>query len=188
MSSTGDRMQTFRRIALAVRLVFVPLLLGFWATSWGAMYAGGHVSKYLAPDGRLKGRLEVRDAQEGFVGVSGEIWVIEPSGRWYAARFVNGHVSEPSRTGDLTQAELSRLAEELARQKFSTLPTLFGRNVSINRHLMTIAFADRQTTLVLRPGETVAEMAQTADDPGAITRFLALVQTIQSLLEKGAVK
>jgi hypothetical protein len=181
-------MQTSRRIALTARVVFASLLLGIWATTWGAMYTGDHVSQYLASDGRLKGRLELRDAQEGFVGVSGEMWVVEPSGRWYAARFVNEHVGEPARTGDFTQAELARLAEELAQQKFSTLPPLLGRDISINRHFMTIAFADRQTTLVLRPGETVAEVAQTADNPGAVTRFLVLVQTIQSLLEKGAVK
>ncbi len=181
-------MQTSCRIVLAVRVVFVPLLLGFWATTWAVMDTGDHVSQYLAPDGRLKARLEFRDAQEGFVGVSGEMWVIEPSGRWHAARFINEHVGEPSRGGDLTQAELARLAEELARQKFSTLPTLFGRDVSINRHLMTIAFADRNTTLILRPGDTVAEMARTVDDPRPVTRFLALAQTIQSLLAQGAVK
>jgi hypothetical protein len=188
MRPIGDRTQASRRITLAVQRVFVSLLLGCWATSWGATRAEDHVSEYLTRDGRLKGQLELRDAREGFVGVSGEVWVVEPSGRWYVARFVNEHVGEPSRTGDLTRAELTRLAEELARQKFSTLPTLFGRDVPINRHFMTIAFADRKTTLVLKPGETVAEVAQTTDDPGAVTRFLALVQTIQNLSEKRAVE
>jgi len=187
MSPNSDPLQISHRLARTARVAFVALL-GVWATTCGTMPAGDHVGTYLDPDGRLQSRFELRDAQEGFVGVSGEMWVVEPLGRWYAARFVNEHVSEPSRIGDLTQAQLAQLAEELAQQQFSTLPTVFGRTVPINPHLMTIAFGDRRTTLVIRPGETVAEMAQTADDPGAVTRFWAIVRTIQSLLETGAVK
>ena len=38
--------------------------------------------KYLTPDGSLQALVVLRDGQDGFAGVSGEIWTIEPKGHF----------------------------------------------------------------------------------------------------------
>src|SRR5262249_61088339 len=69
---------------------------------------------YLTADGRLKERLEVRDTQSGFAGVSGTYWVIEPDGSWSTGQvrsWVKGGKAAPSATGKLTPAQLPDLPE-----------------------------------------------------------------------------
>jgi hypothetical protein len=52
---------------------------------------------YQAPDGKLQETLVFRDAQDGFAGVSGEVWTIDPGGRLSMARFFNEKTGTPYR-------------------------------------------------------------------------------------------
>lgn len=143
--------------------------------------------KFLTPEGNLQERLQFRDAQEGFVGVSGEIWTVEPSGRFSIARFLNEKTDAPYWERNLTPAELKDLAHVLAASNFLELPAFFGRDLKVNRHLLTLAFGKKKSTLVLNPGELVTEkMTPPPGDPLATLwgKFISIVQAVQTLAKE----
>jgi hypothetical protein len=140
--------------------------------------------KYLTSGGRLQARLVFRDGQDGFAGVSGEIWTVEPSGRFSIARFLNDKTNPPYWERTLAPAELKDLANVLAARNFLDLPDTFGRDVKVNAHLLTLSFGYKQSTLVLRGGETVSDaMTAPAGDPqnSAWRDFIAIVRALQVL-------
>jgi hypothetical protein len=140
--------------------------------------------KYLTPEGRLQARLVLRDGQQGFAGVSGEIWTIEPEGHLSIARFLNDKTDPPYRERTLAPAELKELGKVLAKEHFVDLPNSFGRDVKVDAHVLTLGFGTKQSTLVLQGGETVSdETTPPADDPqtSAWCNFIAIVKALQKL-------
>jgi hypothetical protein len=108
----------------------------------------GSPADYLSADGRLKERLEVRETQSGFAGVTGTYWVIEPDGSWSTGQvmsWVKGGKGAPSATGKLTAAQLAELAKALARHDLARLPH-DGRPGG-NPHVVTIRFGERSVSL-----------------------------------------
>ena len=140
--------------------------------------------KYITPGGRLQARLVFRDGQDGFAGVSGEIWTIEPGGRLSIARFLNDKTDPPYWEQTLAPAELKNLAKVLASRNLLDLPDTFGRDVKVNAHVLTLIFGKKQSTLVLQGGETVTDKTTPpAGDPqtSAWRNFIAIVRALQVL-------
>ncbi|HHT9119324.1 MAG TPA: hypothetical protein ACFYD3_02125 [Candidatus Hypogeohydataceae bacterium YC41] len=60
-------------MALAKQCVLGCFLAVIWIVASEANSVMGEESKFLTPDGKLKGTLEIKDTQEGFAGVSDNI-------------------------------------------------------------------------------------------------------------------
>ncbi len=137
---------------------------------------------FLTENGTLSEALVLRDAQEGFVGVAGEILTIEPMGAWTVAKFINDEVREPHRKGQIDREGLARLAKVLASRNFNQLPSQFGRDVKVNRHLLEVRFGGKKTVLVLDPGEALKGATPPRNDPetAAWERFIAVVEAIKA--------
>jgi hypothetical protein len=147
--------------------------------------------KYVTSGGQLQARLVFRDGQDGFAGISGEIWTIEPGGHFSIARFLNDKTHPPYWERTLAPAELKELAKVLAAKSLLDLPDSFGRDVRVNAHVLALSFGQKQSTLVLQGGETVGDqVAPPAGDPhsSAWRNFIAIVRTLQVLARdrKGA--
>lgn len=175
-----------RQIRLGTATKFIWVLLGICAlvSPCEAADDGNQLCKFLTPEGNLQERLEFRDAQEGFVGVAGEIWTVEPSGRFSIARFINEKTDAPYWERNLTPAELKHLAQVLATSNFLESPAFFGRDSKVNRHLLTLAFGKKKSTLVLNPGEPATEkVTPPPGDPlGPLWgKFISIVQAVQML-------
>ena len=142
------------------------------------------LSKFLTPGGKLQACLVFRDAQQGFAGVSGEIWTIEVGGHFSIARFLNERTDAPYWKRDLTPSELESVGKVLAASNFLALPDSFGRESKINSRLLTLAFGKKKSALALQAGESVTEeTSPPAGDPQTIAwhNFISVVQTIQAL-------
>ena len=167
--------------------LLVCVLVVIWTAAGTASGGEDAVNEFLSADGRLKETLELRDAQEGFVGVTGTVWMIDPSGAWYIADFVNEQVSEPKKQGHFSKDQLAAVAQLLASGSFDELPAQFGRDLKVNRHMVTIGFGRTKSTLVLNTAEPATlTAAATLGGPHAAAagRFLSIVEGTQSLLNK----
>ncbi len=162
------------------------LIIVAWSTAYAAN-GDGDMSKILSEDGTLKETITIKDAQEGFAGVSGKIWTITPSRAWYAAQFFNEEIYKPYQEGHLAKEELETVARVLADKNFFALSPEFGPglNDKINRHLITIGFGDTKTTLVLTAGKTIVDASSDAKciEFVKLDDFNTIVQTILALLE-----
>jgi len=122
--------------------------------------------QFLTADGKLRSSLVLREAQQGFAGVSGEVWTIEPDGRFSIARFLNEKVDAPYWTRKLSAAECKGLARVLAARRFFELPDSLGSAAVVNPQLLTLTFGKKQSTLALVAGEEVTrETAPPPSDP-----------------------
>ncbi len=127
--------------------------------------------------------LEVQISQSCFVGVSGELWRIEPSGEWCVAEFVNSQVHHPSRSGQLTAGQVQTLAETLVAQDFTGWPDQFGRDPEINPQTITIRLGELEKSLVLNAGEDLGTVALGLSQSQNLQRFRALYQAVEALLQ-----
>lgn len=169
----------------ASRLMYAAIVLVFWSVTSAAMGTTTSKDRFLGPDGQLRAGVELRDAQGGFAGFSGNLWTIEPDGTFRVARFLNEKVDEPHRTGHLTRDSLASLAEVLAVQDFFGLPANLGDEIQVNPHRVTLSFGQKTVTLWLPPGVglTEAAAAHRDDRKSPQARFLTTVQTVQALVE-----
>ena len=140
---------------------------------------------FLIQEVKLKEKIELTDAQEGFVGIKGKIWTIEPDGKWYVSTFTNDRISEPYQEGHLSGDMLKSLGTILSEKGFSQLPESFGRTKEVNRHLITISFGVQKSTLILNTKEQLQEARFSDQDPDAanVRSFRAIVEFIESLGE-----
>ena len=145
----------------------------------------GEMGRFLTPNGTLTETLELKDAQEGFAGVSGEILTVEPDGTWRVARFLNDRVEAPHRQGQLSPEELKSLAEALAEQDFGELPSTVGEAPAINPHRIIVRFGEVDSTLLLEPGQDVSGSAapRTGQASGPQARLAAVVRTVRGLVD-----
>jgi len=143
--------------------------------------------KYLTPEGRLQARLVFRDGQQGFAGISGDVWTIEPDGHFSIARFLNEKTDSPHWERSLAPEELKQLGAELAAKNLLALPERFGRDVKVNAHILTLTFGGKDSSLVLNGGETVSDVTTPAGDlqARAWRNFIAIVRTLHKLATPG---
>lgn len=144
----------------------------------GVALGNTDLAELMGHDGQLRDELRVRDGQHGVVGETGTLWVIEPSGAFEVASFVNQKVGPPERQGNLTAEQIERVAQSLASQRFSNLPREIGEAAPTNARVISVAFGRDSATLMLPPGPPVdleRLVAQQADEPGPRGRLLAIV-------------
>jgi hypothetical protein len=142
------------------------------------------LSKFLTPGGKLQACLMFRDAQQGFAGVSGEIWTIEAGGHFSIARFLNERTDAPYWERDLTLAQVESVAKVLVASNFLALPDSFGRESKVNSRLLTLAFGKKKSVLALPAGEGVTEeTGPPAGGPQAVAwhNFVSVVRAIRAL-------
>lgn len=158
------------------------ILSAICATVGLANGAEDKVSKFLGEDGELKETLELKDAQEGFVGVTGTVWIIEPDGGWLVADFINEKIYEPKQQGCLSSDQVVALVALLESVRFVELPPFLGRDLKVNRHMITISFGQEKSTLVLNTGEPISAPPPGNPQAAKWDRFLRIVKTIRALL------
>jgi hypothetical protein len=140
--------------------------------------------QYLTSDGKLLAPLVYRDGQDGFAGVSGEVWTVEPGGHLSIAHFLNEKTSAPYWERDLTSDELKGLARSLAAKHLLTLPNHLGGDVKVNPHVLTLIFGKTQCELIAQAGEPMTtETKPPLDDPKARAErdFVSIVRALQAL-------
>ncbi|MDP7014907.1 MAG: hypothetical protein QGG36_03820, partial [Pirellulaceae bacterium] len=138
-------------------------------------------SGYLTPDGALLHALVFRDAQFGFVGQSGFILTIEPSGEWSRQPFVNKTIRKADRSGKLTPADLKSLERVLRANDLNSLPAAIGKREGANPHTFQITFGSLKSELILRAGGKLPDVT-TASTP--LQRFANIATAIQHRAEK----
>lgn len=172
-----------------LRLAMFPGVL-FVVAAFGAVLVcqttpnQNELSKFLTPTGKLRAPLGFRDSQEGFAGVSGEIWTIGAGGHFSIARFLNERTDAPYWGRDLTPIELERVAKVLAANNFLALPDSFGGESKVNSRLLTLTFGKKKSILALAAGEGVTEESSPpASDPQtpAWHNFVSIVRAIRAL-------
>jgi hypothetical protein len=128
--------------------------------------------------------LRLRDAQEGFVGETGKILVIEPSGEWRLSRFVQDRELAPEQTGKLDPQELARLTQSLQAHRFDALPAQIAPDqIGVNSRTVTLTYGDKSVALTLDPGQIGGEAGDRL--PAGLSedgqRLLEIVQDMRSL-------
>src|SRR6267142_898258 len=171
------------------RAIFLGTLLGVCAAV-ALSQTSRHRSDllpYLTSDGKLQASLVFRDAQDGFAGVSGEVWTIDAGGHLSMARFLNEKTSTPYREHDLTSVEFKTFVGTLAANHLLALPDQLGRDVKVNPHVLTLSFGKMKSELILQAGESVAEQTKppAGDHQAAAWRdFLSIVRALQVLAKE----
>ena len=128
--------------------------------------------------------LRLRDAQEGFVGETGKILVIEPSGEWRMSRFVQDRELPPEQSGKLDTQELARLTQSLQAHRFNGLPAQIAPDqAGVNSRIVTLTYGDKSVALTLDPGQIGGESGDRL--PAGLSedskRLLAIIQDMRSL-------
>ncbi|MEO1999330.1 MAG: hypothetical protein ABGZ17_29145 [Planctomycetaceae bacterium] len=135
---------------------------------------------YLTPEGLLRQVVELKDAQGGFAGMSGHIWLVLQNGQWTRRPFLNRTKRSPDAQGQLTADELRALAGQLARCRVEKLPGRIGGASGANPHLVTIRYGRQQSTLVLGTGSSLPA-ANPASELDA-DRMVVLIRFLQKQL------
>jgi hypothetical protein len=162
--------------------VFMLVCLLFPLAGIQPITMAGNMTDILAQQVSLQQVLEVQIFQAGFVGVSGEIWKIEPSGQWYMAEFVNSQVHQPHRSGQLTDDQLRDLERVLSEQDFNTLPDQFGQDPEVNPQTITIRFGAVEKSLMLNAGEDLDAIFLVPSQSKDLGRFRTVYHAIETLL------
>ena len=154
----------------------------------GKIKAGNEENEFLTQQQMLANVVELKDAQEGFSGQTGEVLTVQPTGAWEIARFYNKEKERPHRRGHLTQSQLVALAEIFKENEFSRLPTNAGREfLKINRHLVTVSFGSKRATLILSGREdpvgymTSQKFSAHHDDAG--WKIALITQSLRRIVE-----
>ena len=139
---------------------------------------------YLTPQGQLREVVELKDAQGGFAGMSGHVWLVLQNGQWTRRPFLNRTKQTPDAQGKLTADQLRTVAEQLALCRVEKLRGRIGGASGNNPHLITIRYGRRQSTLVLGTGAPLpAANPQSQEDAD---RMVVLVRFLQKLLRAEA--
>jgi hypothetical protein len=175
-------------------LLFTALLLGAFSfvPQFTAQEKGADVFlKTKNGHPALSHNLVLREEQEGIGGVSIKSWVLTPGGKWTVEHKVldlEGH-AKPNyprvlRSGELSDAEVLRLAGALRSRSFFDLPATMGTKAPVNVHSYSLEFGKKRSTLYgippLRKGTLEGHIAAWApkDTPKQAKQFAAVAQTI----------
>ncbi len=121
--------------------------------------------------------LRLRDGQHGFAGETGTLWVIEPSGAFRVARFVNRQESL-ERQGQLDADERAELAASLAANDLAGLPPSLGEPAT-NARTIDLAYGAERVVLVMPPQATDLEsLTERSSDDERQARLLAIVAKV----------
>ncbi|MFS4439552.1 hypothetical protein ACMA5I_15195 [Paracoccaceae bacterium GXU_MW_L88] len=101
----------------------------------------------------LKAPLTVTTAQEGFAGVTGTIYKVQPDGQYEVADFVGEQEDPPRAQGQLSEEDMQRLAEVLD----ADLATGTEEAPPINQSFIVVDYGSQSWTVSLAPGAAVEE-------------------------------
>ena len=111
--------------------------------------------KFLTKEGKLTAALTLKDAQGGFVGITGLVWTVRPDGSWDRKRFINRTMRKPDQRGKLTAKQLQSLTDVLAHAQIDKLPPKMGKFRGANPHVVTLSWRKRQCEWTLPTGSPV---------------------------------
>jgi hypothetical protein len=103
--------------------------------------------------------LRLRDAQEGFVGETGKILIIDPTGDWRLLPFVQDQELPIEKQGKLSPEELKRLTHSFQVHGFDQLPATIApiETPSVNNRIVTLSYAGKTVTLTTVPAASAHE-------------------------------
>jgi hypothetical protein len=132
---------------------------------------------YLTADGKLRERLEIMEVREGRGGSTGTLYRVQTDGTWsvwtMSQRDGSWQGSVRAR-GRLTDAQLTRLAEALARHQLSTLRE--HGMPQVNARTVAVRYGARVATLWPGLDERAAQT-----DAAVRARFAGVLTTVKSL-------
>ena len=142
-------------------------------------------SGYLKQNGHLIGELEFRNAQSGFVGITGTVWTILPDGAIEGSRFINDTVLSPYKLCQLKRHDLATIANSLSQGNFIELPSEIASQPTVNPHHITIRLGEKSSTLKLQPDETIKNALQARRNQGETLQagFLNIALKINQLIQ-----
>jgi hypothetical protein len=120
-----------------------------------ALMAGAVSDANASADGcPLTSPLTLSDTQEGFAGEVGPVWTVLPDCSFSIARRFGADTENPSRQGQLTRTQQTRLGVLLSDLELTTLPAEVGDGPPVNPRRLAVSYGGRRTVLILPPGET----------------------------------
>jgi hypothetical protein len=130
------------------------------------------------PEGKLPGKLTVKDLQGGFAGFTGKAYTIEPDGSYTVGNEFRGKLTVTSK-GKLDAKALARLAAAVKRYDAATLKDT-GK-VETNPRVVTIILGKNTATMNL--GTTSPLPAP--NDKDLTGRFSGVVSAVLEAIPKG---
>jgi hypothetical protein len=134
------------------------------------------LAKYLTKDGKLAQKLVVKDLQSGFAGVTGRVYVVEPSGEWTSGNQFQGKI-KMDMNGKLSAEEMKALAGQLAEFDAAGLESK-KMKVGANPKSVVVQWGDKEAVLVQQAGTPLAKA-----DPATVEgRYAGIVLAVRKLL------
>jgi hypothetical protein len=165
-------------------MTLAPLLLtAVCAPAPAQLPAAGQpdpLAAYLAPDGRLRAPLEVRDEKKGFGVFAGMVYRVEPDGRWTVTEIVRRQPYLRGQ-GQLPREDLKKLAQALARYDLLSLPNVGRPNV--NPHVLTIVFGGRAVELTFGVDQVAVAPDPADPTPDLVGRYGGISGAVRGLLQ-----
>jgi hypothetical protein len=114
----------------------------------------------------------LKDTQDGVVGPTGTVWTIAADCSFAVARQIGFKTLPPSRRGELTPEQASRLEALLDRVRQAQLPQRFGAPPHANPRRITLAYGATESVLLLPAGggEVADERARPVLDLAAAVK------------------
>jgi hypothetical protein len=125
--------------------------------------------------------LTLKEAQGGFVGMTGIVWSIRPDCTYSVSHFVNDKVQEPHLTGKLTPEQKAKLEAVLSEKAVAGLPAQVGEPAKVNPHRISLDYDGKTATLNLPPGTTGAEALKASSPADPARRLMEVSEAIKNI-------
>jgi hypothetical protein len=141
--------------------------------------AGDKAEDYLTADGKLKERVEVRELQGGFAGLTGTYYAVEADGSWSTGqRLPRNKKGDAKASGKLSKEQVAALAKDLARHQLASL-TSHGESM-VNPKVTEIDFGKKTLALQPRPGKGGAD-----EDKAVRARYQGIADAVKAVCKGG---
>lgn len=134
-----------------------------------ALFAGSA----MAADIELKSELVLKLGQSGFAGVTGKVYEVSPGGAWTVRQFFNSKDGEIEAKGELSGAQLAKLAE-LVELGVQSSPAL--TEPDINPVSIEMSFGQHSKTVLMQSVEEVLSCCDRADGACSIVNLAAWIK------------
>jgi hypothetical protein len=121
-----------------------------------------YIGSELMAQTSLSQTLHVTETQAGIAGNIGWSWTVEPDGTWRAQRVGPGQMSQQSRTGTLTPAELDILSKAVDRLDDGSRPDTKNK-IPVNPYKVQVRYGEKTAEVVLPPGGQYVARESTPD-------------------------
>ena len=144
------------------------------------------VSGFLDANGHLVHELTLRDAQVGDqTKESGYLWTIKRNGSWTRQPFSQyGKLNEADQTGQLSEMQLSILAETLARCRVNDLPLRIDQYHGTNPRDFTLTFQKTWSALRIETNAPLPTVEENQSNLEPVDRFSMIANLMLSQMSK----